>query len=88
MQDIGSRCRWARETAGLSRRRLAAEADLSTGYLSALERRRIVAPTSEVALRLARVLGVDLTWLIAGVGAAPDSATLASVGAALRGRAL
>ncbi len=65
-RTLGQRIRATREARGLSQVSLAAAASISQGYLSQLEQDERE-PTLPIAARIARVLGLSLDELAAGV---------------------
>jgi transcriptional regulator with XRE-family HTH domain len=74
--EIGKRLAWAREAAGLSGRRLADLAGLSSPYLLKLERGDYVSPGVDRVGHVAGVLGLDLNWVLSGVGEPPAVETI------------
>lgn len=65
---VGGRIRQLREERGISLSRLAEEAGLSKGYLSALERDEQSNPSLDAVAKLAGALGVTSVELIEGSG--------------------
>lgn len=63
---FGAQLKRAREEAGITGRHLATLAGLSSGYISLLESGNREMVGSDVGLRLAKVLGVPLDWLVNG----------------------
>ena len=62
--EFGERLRTLRKSRGMSLRDLATRADVSTSYLSDLERGTRGAPTAPVLERLADALGVSVDTLL------------------------
>ena len=63
--EIGARIRSVRASRGMTQETLAEGTDLSTGYISALERAHKGASIGALE-RIARVLDVPLGWLVGG----------------------
>lgn len=72
---LPERLTWARKEAGLTQRRLAKLAKVSSAYVSNVER-GLFGIGSNRCLRIARVLGVDPEWLLLGEGADPSTRTI------------
>jgi transcriptional regulator with XRE-family HTH domain len=76
MRSITDRLKWARETAGLSQRRLAKVADLSEAVVRHLEGGTTETIETKTALKLSGALGCSVGWLLAGEGDAPTEESL------------
>lgn len=74
---IGSRIKSARENMGLTQEELAEKIDLSTQFISTIER-GVAGPSLETVINLCKVLKVSSEWLLCGKQAAPDSETIAT----------
>lgn len=89
METIGQRVSKLRELAGVSSRELSLIVGLSPNALGALERDVVTDAKSRIALRLSKALGVDLVWLVSGVGTKPvPEAVRAAIESARSTRAL
>jgi len=85
MGSFSSRLRSTRELAGdLSARELARLAGLSEAIVGFVERGSTESPHLLNAIDLARVLGVDVTWLGTGEGDEPTAETVRTAVAAAR----
>ncbi len=69
---IGQRIRRFREDRGLTLSRLAELADVSKGYLSALEREERENPSIDAAGKIATALGIPVSELIGEIPAQPE----------------
>ena len=67
MDSLANRLKSIRQQRGLSARELATSAGLSHATVAAIEARGAGAGTGTI-VKLAQVLGVDLTWLLTGTG--------------------
>lgn len=65
---LGARIRNLREEIGLSQAQLAAQAELSQGYLSQIENDEVHNPSAAVLFRLAKALHVDPRSLLEAAG--------------------
>ncbi len=65
---LGARIRGLREEIGMSQAQLAAQADLSQGYLSQIENDEVQNPSASVLFRLAQALHVDPRCLLEAAG--------------------
>lgn len=70
-QQLGERLRIARSLAGISARELDRLAGRSVGHAALIERGDRPRVEAETAAAYARVLDVDLNWLITGSGEKP-----------------
>lgn len=68
---LGRRIRELREQMGLSQASLAANAQVSQGYLCQLEREEVKSPSAAVLLRLASALYIDPHELLDAAGYTP-----------------
>ena len=64
MALVAKRLERLRLSKGLSRRQLSIQADIPQGIISRLERGEQAYPSVPVAMRLARVLGVSVDYLV------------------------
>lgn len=87
MGTLPERLLWARKTAGLTTRELAAEAQVSLGYPSALECGQVKKPSVEAVKRLADALGVSFEWVYWGAGRTPSERSLKRRGASIKKKA-
>jgi len=78
MQKLADRLKRTRKIAGFSARMLDELAGLTPGHTSSIEAGRRQIPSTSTASALARVLGVSLDWLIAGVGEPPTKESVRS----------
>ena len=65
---LGPKIRGLREQVGMSQAALAAQAELSQGYLSQIENDEVQNPSAAVLFRLARALHVDPRCLLEAAG--------------------
>jgi transcriptional regulator with XRE-family HTH domain len=65
---LGKKIRGLRDELGISQAQLAAQAELSQGYLSQLENDEVQNPSAAVIFRLARALHVDPRVLMQAAG--------------------
>ncbi|HLB26713.1 MAG TPA: helix-turn-helix transcriptional regulator, partial [Dehalococcoidia bacterium] len=65
---LGPKIRGLREQVGVSQARLAAQAELSQGYLSQIENDEVQNPSAAVLFRLAQALHVDPRCLLEAAG--------------------
>lgn len=84
MTTLAERVREARVKSGISQRELARLAKLSEGYPGHIESGKVEAIGSDIAERLARVLGCSLDWLITGGGRGPSKRQVLEAVAAAR----
>jgi len=75
-ETLAGRLRWARETAGLKTRELAAASSVSDGYPSAIECEQFKKPSAEALKKLSDALGVTFDWLCFGTGRKPSVSAL------------
>ena len=87
MNTLAERLRWARRTAGISKRGLCDVAGLDPSHVRAIETgdrgKRLSADT---ALNLGRALGCTVEWLINGEGAPPSPEAVRAAVARARDR--
>jgi transcriptional regulator with XRE-family HTH domain len=76
MKTLAMRLKWARESAGISRRQLCKLAKLSTAHVAFIERGELKNPRVPTVAELAQALGVSLPWLLLGQKPCPDAATI------------
>lgn len=67
-KELGERLRVAREAAGLTQQRAAADADVDIGTLSKYELGKVAEPSMAKVRRLALLYGVRVDWLDSGTG--------------------
>lgn len=77
-EDFSARLRKARGLVDLSARELDRLAGLAEGHTSLIENGTRAAVEAKTAQALARVLGISLDWLIAGLGKMPSERTVRS----------
>jgi transcriptional regulator with XRE-family HTH domain len=78
---LGKKIRGLRDELGMSQAQLAAQAELSQGYLSQLENDEVQNPSAAVIFRLARSLHIDPRVLMQAAGyaeIAPEGGTTGS----------
>ena len=73
---IGSRIKLARENMGWTQEELAEKIDLSTQFLSTIER-GVAGASLGTVINLCEVLNVSSEWLLCGKQAVPDSEKIA-----------
>lgn len=73
---IGNRIKLAREDMGWTQEELAEKIDLSTQFISTIER-GVAGASLGTVIRLCDVLNVSSEWLLCGKQAAPDSERIA-----------
>ncbi len=73
---IGSRIKLARENMGWTQEELAEKIDLSTQFISTIER-GVAGASLGTIIRLCEVLNVSSEWLLCGKRAVPDSEKIA-----------
>lgn len=74
---IGSRIKLARENMGWTQEELAEKIDLSTQFISTIER-GVAGASLGTVIRLCEVLNVSSEWLLCGKQAVPDSEKIAT----------
>lgn len=75
MDTIGERVKTRRESAGIAQAELAKRVGTNKQTLSAIEGGATKAPGADLALRLARELGVSPWWLVLGEGRPEDASS-------------
>lgn len=75
--EIGSRIKSARENMGWTQEELAEKIDLSTQFISTIER-GVAGASLGTIIRLCEVLNVSSEWLLCGKRAVPDSEKIAA----------
>lgn len=75
--EIGNRIKSARENRGWTQEELAEKIDLSTQFISTIERGAAGASLGTI-IGLCEVLNVSSEWLLCGKQAVPDSETIAA----------
>lgn len=73
IDSLPARLRWARETAGLSKRALSDLAGLDPSHVRLIESGDRLDPRVDTLGGIARVLGTTVDWLAFGNGAAPSA---------------
>lgn len=71
-QSLGEYLKEARERAGLSQRELGKQADVHHSYIARIESGELATPIPEYLQRLADVLEIDVTELLAFLGVKPE----------------
>lgn len=74
---IGNRIKLARENMGWTQEELAEKIDLSTQFISTIER-GVAGASLGTIIKLCDVLNVSSEWLLCGKQATPDSARIAT----------
>lgn len=74
---IGNRIKLARENMGLTQEELAEKIDLSTQFISTIER-GVAGASLGTIINLCEVLNVSSEWLLCGKRAVPDSEKIAT----------
>lgn len=77
IDSLPARLRWARETAGLSKRALSDLAGLDPSHVRLIEAGDRLDPRVDTLGGIARVLGTTVDWLAFGNGVAPDESHIA-----------
>ena len=77
---LGKKIRALRDELGISQAQLAAQAELSQGYLSQLENDEVQNPSAAVIFRLARALHVDPRVLMQAAGYADPAMGVGNAG--------
>ena len=67
----GNRLKEAREVRSMSQRAVAMEAEVPQSTINRIERGKLAGVNSTTAIKIAKVLGVSLDYLIAGKGSGP-----------------
>lgn len=78
--QIAERLKWARETAGISQRRLAKLAELGDATIRHIEGNDPESIDVTTARKIGAVLGCSPAWLLTGEGDAPTEASLVALG--------
>lgn len=73
---VGQRLGFTRTLAGISGRRLAELAGVSTHYVTSLEAHERRDPRATLLKKVAEVLGAPVEWLALGAGEAPSEKTV------------
>jgi transcriptional regulator with XRE-family HTH domain len=81
---VGGRIKQARCLAKIAARELDRLAGITEGHTSLIESGHVADATSQTLVKIARVLGVSLDWLVSGFGDGPTTDTVIAAVAVAR----